>query len=347
MGVVDRFRRLVAALAIVVAATPWSAPAAAEGAAAFYRGKTVSIVVGYGPGGGYDTYARLLAPHLERRIGATVIVENRPGGGSLTALNQVADAAPDGRVIALVNGQAAVLGQFTGREGVRYDLTAMVWLGRVAAEDYVLLVGKPAPYRTFADLAASPRPIRFAAAGKTDGISDGAAVLCRALELSCKIVIGYRGSRESAAAVIRGEADAMTISVSSGARYAKGGDMVPVATLGRARSDYFGGTVPTVFEQVTLADERAWWLDFHAKIRAVARSLVTAPGVPPDRVAFLRAAFADVLTDPAFVAEAEARKRHVDYLDAEALERLVADVLAGTEPGRLAAVRAVLLETYF
>src|SRR5713226_3341765 len=87
----------------------FSCHAAAENGAQFLQGKTVRIVVGYAPGGGYDAYARMLAPHLQSKLGTTVIVENRPGGGGLNALATLMREPGDGLHILLLNGEAAVL----------------------------------------------------------------------------------------------------------------------------------------------------------------------------------------------------------------------------------------------
>ena len=120
----------LAVLAFLSAGTLSVANADMSDAANFYKGKTIKLVVGYGPGGGFDTYARLIAPHLEKAMGATVIVENRPGGG-LTALNQIVRAKADGLRLMLAHGEAAVLAQLIDKPGVRFDLTKVTWLGRV------------------------------------------------------------------------------------------------------------------------------------------------------------------------------------------------------------------------
>ena len=96
-------------------------------------------------------------------------------------------------------------------------------------ENSIWLVSAKSPYRSVSDVMGSARPIKFAAAGKTDGLSDLEAVICKALELRCKIIIGYKGSKESVLAVIRGETDALAVSDSSASRYARGGKMIAIA----------------------------------------------------------------------------------------------------------------------
>src|SRR5581483_6386295 len=114
------------------------APAAA--ADDFLKGQTVRIYVGYSPGGGYDAYARMLAPLLEKKTGATVVIENRPGGGGLTALNQLVREKPDGTTMMMLNGEAAIMAQLTKQPGVAFDMTKVSNLGRVAQEQHFMLV---------------------------------------------------------------------------------------------------------------------------------------------------------------------------------------------------------------
>src|SRR5215469_2480218 len=97
----------------------------------YYKGKTVKIIVGYGPGGGYDVYARMIAPSLGRALGATVVVENQPGAGGLNALDKIYAAPPDGLQLMLVNGTAAAMAQLLGESSVRYDLGKVGDLGIV------------------------------------------------------------------------------------------------------------------------------------------------------------------------------------------------------------------------
>ena len=96
-----------------------------------YKGKTVRLVVGYGPGGGYDVYARLIAPAIGRALGATVIVENQPGAGGMVALNRMYAAQPDGLSFMIVNGTGAGLSQLMELSGVRYDLSKVGHLGKI------------------------------------------------------------------------------------------------------------------------------------------------------------------------------------------------------------------------
>src|SRR5262249_53401973 len=99
-------------------------PAAAQDSEqAFFTGKTLRLIVGFAPGGGYDLYARMLAPYLSKNLSATVIVENRPGAGGLVALNGIYVSPPDGLTLMIVNGTGAAFSQLTDQHGARYDLS--------------------------------------------------------------------------------------------------------------------------------------------------------------------------------------------------------------------------------
>ena len=205
--------------------------AAQDSEAAYYKGKTVRMVVGYGPGGGYDVYARMIAPHLSKVLEATVIVENQPGAGGITALNRVYGTATDGLTIMIVNGAAAALGELVEQPSIRYELAKMGHLGTVSASPWMWLVGPNSPYNHPKEVLESGKQIAWAAGGPMDGLSDGAGFTCEALKLNCRIVLGYKGSNEAALAVTKGEMDAIYVSDTSANNYVKAGQGKAVATM--------------------------------------------------------------------------------------------------------------------
>ena len=122
----SQLKKILLALFALAAAT---VTAQAQSPAEFYKGKTLRFVVGVGVGGGFDAYARMIAPYLSKQLDATVVVENQLGAGGLVALNRVATAQPDGLTIMIVNGTPAALGQLLDQQNVRYDLTKFEHLG--------------------------------------------------------------------------------------------------------------------------------------------------------------------------------------------------------------------------
>jgi len=344
---IARARRamLPGAAALAVAAGLALAPAAqAQDAAAFYKGKTVRIVVGFGPGGGYDAYARMIAPYLEREIGANVIVENQPGAGGLVAINRIAMAQPDGLQMMLVNGTAAGVDQILETPNVRYDLAKMDYLGIVSASPWIWQVAVDGKRKTVADFLNSKEVNRWAGSGPTGGLSDGAAMTCEALSLPCKVVIAYQGSTEAALAVFRGEMDSIITSDSTAANYVKSGQAVAVTTIGRKRSRFLPDT-PTVFESVNLTPEQEWWFDFRSNLDALGRVLVMTPDTPKDRLAFLQAAIKKVLTDKALIADGERTQRYVDFIGPEETKKIASSV-GDIPPDQRKRVIEVVLKKY-
>lgn len=341
-----KLKGLVAALALLVAILCLPVPAAAETAADFYKDKVVKLVVGYGPGGGYDTYARMLAPHIERRLGATVVVENRPGGGGMVAISRLAASPGDSLTLVLANLEAAALGQILDSPGIRFDVTELPVVARVAGERKVAMMSAESPYRSVADLQASARPIKWGGGGKTDGIADNAAVLSRALDLNARIIIGYKGSKESALAAIRGEVDGTIASAGSAVKLVSKGQLIPVAVLDRERSPFLP-EVPSVFEVAELSAQQAWWIDTRAGLGSLGRTLIAAPDLPPAHLAYLRDSVMQVLTDPAVVAEAESRKRPLLVASHGEVEELIDRTVAGLSAGEIQRLREVILDRYY
>lgn len=349
MGVFVRSRRrsLFFAFAVVWSVVMASAaPAQGDDAAAFYKGKVIRLLVGYGPGGGYDAYARLLAPHLERKTGATVVVENRPGGGGLVALNRLVTVKPDGLTLMIINGQAAALAQLLGQEGVRYDLTKITWLGRLSAEARVLMWSAKSPFQTLADGRAASRRIKWAATGKAGTLAMWVAFASEALDLDSLIITGYKGSKAAALAAMGGEVDGISVSASSAKKYARGNKMIAAVVLARERSPLLAD-VQTVFEMISLSPDKAWWIDYASNLAKLGRALATTPGVPENRAAFMRKAIEAIVTDPAVIAEARKKGRLFRYASADRLGAFVTETLTSLDDANLSRVKSVIFDKYY
>jgi tripartite-type tricarboxylate transporter receptor subunit TctC len=314
---------------------------AQENEAAYYKGKTVRIIVGYGAGGGYDVYARMIAPYIAKALGTNVVVENQPGAGGITALDNLFVAPPDGLQMMIVNGTGASLGQLIGQKGVRYDLGKVGHLGTVSASPWVWLVAPKSSIKTPQDAIDAHRQIMWSAGGPLDGLSDGAAFTCEALKLDCHIVLGYPGSNEAALAVGKGEMDAIYVSDTSANNYVHSGEGRAVVSVGHKRSRFFPDT-PTVFEALKLTPDQEWLFDFRTTVEALGRILVTPPNVPPGRLAYLQAAVKKALSDPELIAEGERTQRYVDYLDAEPTRAATLKVVESISPEQRQRVKAIL-----
>ena len=338
-----RIRSLIAAAALALVPAPRAA--AAQEGADFYKGKTVRFIVSVGVGGGFDTYARMIAPHLAKALEATVVVENQPGAGGILALNQMMISAPDGLRFVIINGTPALLAQILEQDNLKYDLTRIPHLGVIAAEPWAVLVRPDSPIRTPQDLAGHKGRITWAGSGPTGGPGDGASITCHALGLACRVVMGYRSSSEMALALQRSEIDALYVTDASAGTYDKGQQARAIAIAARERSAVLPG-LPTLYDTLALTPEQTWWLDLRAELNQYGRVLLTMPGIPADRLAALRAAIAKVLTDPAVIAEGAKTQRFIEFRDGETMERLARKLATQLSPERKREVREVVLKKY-
>jgi len=322
--------------ALMLASTPASA------ADDYYKGKTVRFIVGFGVGGGYDAYARMIAPELAKRLGATVIVENQPGAGGLNALNRFARAPGDGLQITIVNGTGAATQQILDTKGLRFDLTKLNYLGITDYSRWLILASPKSPYKTVQDLKNAKEPIRFGASGKLDALAVGGMMACTAIKLKCRTIAGYKGSAQVSLALAQGEVDAIYVSQTSALNYAKAGSAVPIVTWNRKRSDLFPD-LKAIPEVQSLTDDQLWWIDVRNTIEGLGRMLVAPPSAPKARVDTLRAAAHSILTNKEFVAESKRRSREIVYIEAAEAKRMVQRILGELSPAEKSRIKTVLL----
>ena len=311
-------------------------------AAAFYRGKTVRILVGSPPGGGYDVYARLVAPALAQKLGATVLVENKDGNGGLAALATLLVRPADGLTIMNGSAEAAIISQMLARPGATWDVTKLTWLAKMATAPKLWFVGKEARFASVADAMKAER-LTWSATGPADDISDVQAVISYVLVLKSKIVTGYRGSGDMSLAVIRNEVDSGLLSADSALPHV--GEIKPLALFGARRWKHLPD-VPTLSEVAPLPADKTWIVTLREQIGEAQRALVAAPEVPADRVDYLRGVFAEVLTDPAVLEEGAKTNREIEYMSGADLQRLVGDLMKAAGR-RLPEFHKIVLETYF
>src|SRR5581483_4800527 len=192
-------------------ATPAGSTAADAGPASdFYRGKTLRLVVGFAPGGGYDIWARLLAKHLGRHIpgNPAVIVENKPGAGSMLAANLVYNSEPkDGTVVVTFNSQM-VLQQLLSQPGLEFDARRFQWLGSASSGQNACMVRRELGITDARQLIGpGGREVVMGGEAPGSGITDTPAVMNAALGTRFKIIYGYEGASKVQLAVESGEVD--------------------------------------------------------------------------------------------------------------------------------------------
>ncbi|HEX2255700.1 MAG TPA: tripartite tricarboxylate transporter substrate-binding protein [Afifellaceae bacterium] len=327
-----RFRLFGAALA---AAALVAAPAAAQSGKDFFRGKTMTYIVATAPGGGYDTYGRLIGKYLEKHLELeNVLVKNMPGAGHIIGANFINASEPDGLTIGTFN-TGLIYAQLVGQEGVQFDLTKMSWIGKAASESRVLVVGDHTEFETFEDVQNADRPLKLAVAGIGSASYTETRLMARAFDIQLEVLPGYSGT-EDAMAIMREEVDGSFASLSSYEPFVSGGEGRFLVAVGgetegipQARDlvqDEVGEALVAVIEsQATLA-----------------RFTAGPPGIPEDRLEALREAYLAALNDPELRAETERLGIPVDPLGGEEVEQAVLAAL--DRPAEVRQIIADLLE---
>jgi tripartite-type tricarboxylate transporter receptor subunit TctC len=305
-------------------------------AAEFYAGKQITFIAGSGVGGGYDLLARLTARHLGRLIPGhpTVIVQNLPTAGSLLATNQIYNTAPkDGTTIALIQ-RGMLLARLVNPAGVHFELKKLSWLGNLASETGLVLAWHTAPHRTAHDLLEQ----ELIVGGQTGVDPEITPRLYNSLiGTRFRIVTGYNGTAEIALAMERGEVQG--IADWSWASFKKQrpdwlrDKKVTLLMQGALQRDRDLPDLPSALDFVANdADRKVMELFFTQK--TIARPVIAPPGIPPERLASLRAAFAALATDREFLADAEKSGLDVAPVSGEAVDKVVA--LIASAPAEVA-----------
>ncbi len=315
--------RRVVVWCVVVSLLVAGLPALAQ---APFAGKTVTILVGYPAGGGYDRVARIVARHLGRHLPGNpgVIVQNMPGANSIVAANHLYNLPrPDGLTIGLFN-RNLVLGQLVGVEGMRVDMRKWQWIGSPAEETDVFAIRADLPYRHILDLRRAEPPLAIGATAPGSGSYDFPLVLKAFLRLNLRIVSGYPGRSAIMLAIERKELDGVAGSWSSLVSFVRRGLVRPLVKTPSENPEL--REVPSDVDLVTDPMAKAV-LQLHAVPNRIGRPFVAPPGAPPELVRLYREAFRRLGEDPAFRSEAERLGFEVVYTPAEAVLRVINEVL--------------------
>jgi tripartite-type tricarboxylate transporter receptor subunit TctC len=334
---------LVLVIAVVVLVSAGSGPATAQ---SFYDGKTMRIIVGLAPGGGFDVYARLLSRHLGKHVpgNPTIIVENMTGAGSLIAANHLFRVAkPDGLTMAHFLGPL-ILGQVLGQPGIEFDARKFQFIGAMVKEDVVCSMTKASGISSVEQWMAAKTPIKIGAVAPGSPTDNTPRILKATLGLPIQVVTGYKGTAEIRLAAESGEvAGACWAWESMRATWRKAldaGEAIPVLQVTAKPSP----DLPRVPLAISLAktDEarRMLQVGVHGG-SAYARPFAAPPGTPKDRVQALRAAFQEALKDKALQAEAERAKLTLDPVTGEELERMVGELFT-LDPAFVAKLKTIL-----
>jgi tripartite-type tricarboxylate transporter receptor subunit TctC len=230
-------------------------------------------------------------------------------------------------------------------QSVQYDLSKLEYLATVSSSPWLVLVAPNSPYTSLKDMIAAKQTLRWSAVGLIDGLSDGASMVCEAFAMPCKVVMGYKSSSEAALAITRGEMDALYVSDTSANNYVKSGGNKAIGQVSHRRSQFFAD-LPTLFESMALTPAQSYWMELRSTVDALGRIVVTTPGIPADRLAYLRAAVKKVLTDPAVIDEGQRTQRYVGFEDGETTRKRALGVIANTPRDQKARIKEVVTKKY-
>jgi tripartite-type tricarboxylate transporter receptor subunit TctC len=320
-----------------------SLAAGAAGAADFYQGKQVTIVVGFSAAGTYDATARLFARHLGKHLAGkpTVIVRNMPGAGSLVATNSLYSSLPkDGTTLGVVGG-GIVLEPLLNNPQATYDARRFNWIGGRTPDNFLCLVWHKVPVNTLQDVTR--RETVVGATGPGSRTLTYPKALNELLGTKFKIVSGYPGGNEITLALERGEVEgycgwALGSIKTRAPDWIRDGKIRPLAQFTLSKS----GVLPNVPLATELArtenGRRA--IEFLAADSVLAWPLVAPPDVPAERVAELRSAFNAMMLDPQLLADAATQGLDIDPVSGAEIATLV-DRLYATPPDVLDLVRKI------
>jgi tripartite-type tricarboxylate transporter receptor subunit TctC len=323
--------RCVAAALLILAAA--AAPTAAQSLEQFYKDRTVTITVGFAPGGAYDPYARAVARHLPRHLpGApNIVIKNMQGAGSLIAANHLYNVAPrDGSELGVIAGGAA-LEPVYGRKNAQFDGRRFTWLGSANEEIAGCLAWHESPFHTVDDLFKHEMITGASGASNLEFPTAMNAVLGTRM----KLVRGSKGPANILIALERGEVQGMcgmvnTIVGTQRPDWLRDGKVRILVQIGLARTARMGDR-PFVMDYARSEDDRrVLQLIFGWTI--MGRPFLAPPDVPADRKAALIAAFDATIRDPDFLADAGKQRLEIAPISATQIDRFLADAYATPKP---------------
>jgi len=311
-------RSAVVAAAMLAASTSVAPPARAEAVSDFYKDKTVSIVIGFGVGGGADEFAHYLARHMAKFVPGQppVIVQNMPGAGGLTALGTLYNAGPFDGTRIMLTSPSHTLAQITASKSVRYDILKMNVIGTLTRDTQACAASGQSGVRSITE--ASTRELIVGATGASSTAAQHARLLVNLLGYKLRIITGYQGTAQMRLAMETGETSAACALWASQALGAQkqdyeSGKLVPIVQMGSKPHPVFG-KAPVAYD-LARDEEQRRIMRIVFGTTELSRPLIAPPNVPAERIAALRTAFWNAMQSPQAKADAERSKLIIDPLD--------------------------------
>ena len=299
----------------------------------FYRGKTLSVVIGFTPGGGYDAFGRMIARHMPKHIPGTPtgVPQNMPGAGSMTAVRFLDASAPkDGTVLVTFN-PTLITQSIVTPDAVKMKFTDLAWVGTATEEFRVCYAWHTSGIKSWDDLVAAKEFVIGATAAGTANYVNG-AVLRNIFGIRIRQILGYPGAAEQRLATERGELDGgcsewFTISED----WTQNGKIVPLVRWLATKPAAFRFDAPYIGDLARSEDDRALLRMLTAPSR-LGNPFVASRQVPAERLALLRKAFDETVVDPEFLADSERFHLPVEATTGAEAETIAAEIYAGATP---------------
>jgi tripartite-type tricarboxylate transporter receptor subunit TctC len=319
-------RKTVCSLIIGFIMLVFLACPAAHAAAPYYEGKTITIIVGFSAGGGYDRLSRILAKYMPKYIPGkpVILVQNEPGAAGMVAANTLYNIAkPDGMTFGIFN-RGMPFAQLLKAEGVKFDLRKFSWIGSAAVESATLSLRTDLPFKTVSDVLKSKEPVMIGSAGgMADSNTQFVVLLKEYLKLNAKI-INYPASPEVMLAIERKEVDGRGASWSS---------IKPFVDRGLVRSWIRGKFAEPGIENLPVDEDLTndkvgkTIMAMRSATDGVGRPYIAPPGTPANAMKILRDAMAKALKDPELQADVKKGQMYAQYVTPEECMKLVNFVL--------------------
>lgn len=313
----------------------------------FYHGKTIRIIVGFSPGGGYDALARMLSRHMPKYIPGhpTILVENMTGAGSLLAANHIFKVAkPDGLTFGHFSGGFAY-SQLMGQPGIEFDVQKFVFVGAVARDESAIALTKASGINSMEKWFGAKAPVKLGTTGPgAFGTDNVIKIIKAALDLPIQIISGYKGTADMRLAAESGEIDGTTWGWDSmRGTWQKAIESGTVTIVLQAVPKAFPDLpkIPLAISFAKSAEAKQlieFGIHYPSKIT---KTLALPPGTPGDRAQILQKALQETVRDPNFIAEADKAKIGLAPVTAEEMRKTVEGIFK-LDPGLVAKLKTIL-----
>ncbi len=325
------FRRSFTAAGALALACAVCLPAKADAVADFYKGRNLTILIGFGVGGGVDTFGRLLSRSLGKYMpgNPNVVVQNMPGGGGFKSTNYLYNAAPqDGSYITIMLPSNAIE-PLMGNPGAKWDTFKLHWLGNLTRDYGSCIVSGKSGIKSITE--AAQKEILFGGTGPSALTAQQPYAIANMLGYKTKVILGYKGTKEVWLAMEKGEvhgACAFWASLALGpqAQSIQSGAMVPVVQFGSKKHPVYGNA-PSIYDLAKSDADKAV-MKFVFGLSEISRPFAAPPKVPADRLAALRKAFWDTANSPELKADAVKMKLIIEPQDYKETEAAFREILS-------------------